>query len=312
MGLVFGGSFFFMKIALEGVSFGQVAWARIVLGALVLGAIVLVTRPRIGDGPVLPREPIVWLHFLVIGVTGSVIPFLLFAWAEQYIASSLASIYNATGPITTALMATLVVRVERLSLGRWIGVGIGITGVILIIGPWQAALSGNLAGQLACLGATLSYGFMLPYARRFLTRRPIAPTTFAFLNVGSAAFVMLLLTPIVAWSPVDLQLPIVLSLLALGAFGTGLANIWNINVLRAWGPTNTATLTYITPVVGVILGVAFLQETLSWHEPIGALVVFLGILLTQGRLRLPRRIDRMPSTAPMLNRRPSTSDRPML
>ena len=96
---------------------------------------------------------------------------------------------------------------------------------------------------------------------------------------------MLLLTPVLASSPVHLTLPIVLCLLALGALGTGLAYIWNINVLRAWGPTNASTVTYVTPVVGVVLGVLVLAETFSWHEPTGALLVLLGILLTQKRLR---------------------------
>ncbi|GAA1959126.1 DMT family transporter [Agromyces allii] len=302
MGLVWGSSFLFMKVALEGVSFGQVAWSRTVLGALALGIIVLIMRPRVPaadgtPGPVLPRERIVWLHFLVVSVTTCVIPYLCFAWAEQYVSSSLASIYNATTPIMTALMATLVFRVERLGLGRWAGVGVGILGVIVVIGPWQySALTGSLAGQLACLVATLCYGFTFGYQRKFLSQRPIAPATFAFLSIGVSAVVMLALTPWLALEPVDLDLAaggdgwlILGALLALGVLGTGLAYIWNINVLRAWGPTATSTVTYVTPVVGVALGVALLGERFSWHEPIGAALVLLGILLTQGRLRMPRR-----------------------
>ncbi|GAA1828660.1 DMT family transporter [Agromyces salentinus] len=295
MGLVWGASFLFMKVALDGVSFGQVAWSRTLLGALALGAIVLVMRPRVTaadgtPGPVLPRERIVWLHFLVVSLTTCVIPYLCFAWAEQYVSSSLASIYNATTPIMTALMATLVFRVERLGLGRWAGVGVGILGVVVVIGPWQySALTGSLAGQLACLVATLCYGFTFGYQRRFLSQRPIAPATFAFLSIGVSAVVMLALTPWLALEPVELDLPVVASLLALGVLGTGLAYIWNINVLRKWGPTATSTVTYVTPLVGVALGFILLGERFSWHEPIGALLVLLGILLAQGRLRMPRR-----------------------
>ncbi|MFF2388280.1 DMT family transporter [Agromyces sp. NPDC058104] len=295
MGLVWGASFLFMKVALDGVSFGQVAWSRTLLGALALGVIVLVTRPRVAGphgapGPVLPREPVVWGHFLVVSLTTCVIPYLCFAWAEQYVSSGLASIYNATTPIMTALMATLVFRVERLGLGRWAGVGVGILGVLVVIGPWQiTALTGSVAGQLACLVATACYGFTFGYQRRFLSGRPIAPATFAFLSIGVSAVVMLALTPVVAIGPVELDWPIVLSLVALGVLGTGLAYIWNINVLRAWGPTGTSTVTYVTPVVGVALGVILLGERFSWHEPIGAALVLLGILLTQGRLRFSRR-----------------------
>lgn len=301
MGLVWGASFLFMKVALDGVSFGQIAWSRTVLGALALGLIVLVTRPHVTSpdgrrGPVLPREPIVWVHFLVVSLTTCVIPYLCFAWAEQYVSSSLASIYNATTPIMTAIMATLVFRVEKLGASRWFGVGLGILGVLVVIGPWQlAGLTGSLAGQIACLVATLCYGITFGYQRRFLSHRPIAPATFAFLSIGTAAVVMLLLTPVLALEPVTLTWPIMLSLLALGVLGTGVAYIWNINVLRAWGPTGISTVTYVTPVVGVALGMAVLGERLSWHEPVGALVVFLGILFAQGRLRFGRR--REPASA---------------
>ena len=297
MGLIWGASFLFMKIALDGVSFGQVAWSRLVLGGLTLGLIVLARRPRVKGGPVLPHEPIVWLHFLVIAITGCVVPHLLFAWAEQYVSSGLASIYNAVTPIMTALLATLAFRVERLARGQAVGVAIGILGVVVIIAPWRhAALTGDLWGQFACLGAATCYGFTFGYARKFLSGRPIAGSTFAFMNIGLAGALMLLLTPVLAWQPVQLSWPIVLSLLALGALGTGLAYIWNINVLRAWGPTNTSTVTYVTPVVGVTLGVIVLAETFSWHEPTGAVLVLFGILLTQKRLRLGRR-SRRPLTA---------------
>lgn len=293
MGLVWGASFLFMKVALDGVSFTQVAWSRLVLGGLTLGLIVLVMRPRAATpagaprAPVLPREPVVWSHFLVIAVSGCVLPYLLFAWAELHVSSSLASIYNATTPIMTALMATLAFRVERLAAAQWAGVAVGVVGVLVIIGPWQyAALTGSLLGQLACLGAALCYGFTFGYTRRFLSKRPIAPATFAFLNIGLAGLIMLIATPVVAWQPVSLDWAITGSLLALGILGTGFAYIWNINVLRAWGPTNTSTVTYVTPVVGVALGVLLLGERFSWHEPLGAVLVLAGILLAQGRLRL--------------------------
>jgi drug/metabolite transporter (DMT)-like permease len=292
MGLVWGSSFLFMKVALGGISFGQVAWTRLVLGGLTLGVIMLVMRAR------LPRKPSVYLHFLVIGIVGCVFPFLLFAWAEQYVSSGLASIYNAVTPIATALMATLVFRVEKLDRSRILGVVVGILGVVIIIGPWSfiandaahGSLFTELAGQLACLGSAICYGFTFSYLRKFVTSKgTVSGITAAFLQVGMGAAVMLLLTPFIALGPVELDLPIVLSLLTLGIFGTGVAYLWNMNVFLAWGPTATSTVTYITPVVGVALGIVLLGETLSWNAPVGALLVFLGILLAQGRLHLPRR-----------------------
>jgi len=284
MGLIWGASFLFMKVALTGVSFGQVAWTRTVLGAMTLGAVILITRQR------LPRERAVWGHFLVLAAVNCVIPYLLFAWAEQYVSSSLASIYNATTPIMTAIMATIAFRVEKLTGSQVFGVVVGIGGVLVIIGPWRGdALAGDLWGQLACLGATLCYGVTYAYMRKFLAHRPITGSTLAFMNIGTAAVYMLLLTPVIAWHPVHLDWAIVGSLVLLGALGTGLAYVWNFNVLRAWGPTNASTVTYITPVVGVLLGVLLLGESLTWNQPVGALLVLCGILFTQKRLKLPVR-----------------------
>ncbi|MGN6762921.1 MAG: DMT family transporter [Leifsonia sp.] len=290
MGLIWGASFLFMKVALVGVSFGQVAWARLVFGAMTLGIIALVMRVR------LPREPIVWLHFAVVAVTYCVIPFLLFAWAEQYVASSLASIYNAVTPITTAILATAAFRVEKLNRDQVLGVIVGVLGVVVVVGPWAVdALGGSLWGQLACLGAVTCYGFSFGYIRRFISPRDVSATASAFLNIGIAAVIMIVLTPVVAWHPITFSWPVLLSLLGLGALGTGVVYIWNMNVLRAWGPTVTSGVTYVTPVIGVALGILILGEHLTWNEPVGALVVIAGILLTQQRVRLLTRRQAEPA-----------------
>ena len=285
MGLIWGSSFLFMKVSLDGLSFTQIAWSRLVLGGITLGIIVLLSRQR------LPREPIVWVHFIVLAVVNCVIPHLAFAWAEQYVSSGLASIYNAVTPIMTAILATLAFRVEKLAGGQVLGVAIGIAGVLVIIGPWKyAALNGDLLGQLACLLAALCYGFSYSYVRKFLSHRPIPGATFAFLNIGLAGAIMLVLTPVIAWQPVQLSPVIIGSLLLLGILGTGFAYIWNINVLRAWGPTAASTVTYVTPVVGVLLGVLILGERFSWNEPLGAVLVLVGILFTQQRIRRGSRL----------------------
>jgi drug/metabolite transporter (DMT)-like permease len=284
MGLVWGASFLFMKVALVGVSYGQIAWSRELLGALTLGLVMIVGRHR------LPREGVVYLHFIVIAVTNCVIPHLLFAWAEQHVSSGLAAIYNSVTPIATAILVAVAFRVERLGRGQIFGVVLGIVGVVVIIAPWQFTdLSGDLWGQLACIAAAVSYGVAIGYMRRFVSHRPISGTTIAFLNIGTAAAIMLLLTPVLVVGPVRLTFPVVASLVLLGALGTGLAYIWNIGVLRAWGPTSASTVTYLIPVIAVVLGFLVLGETLSWHEPVGAALVLLGILYTQQRLRLGRR-----------------------
>jgi drug/metabolite transporter (DMT)-like permease len=283
-GIVWGSSFLFMKVALEGLSAAQVVWSRLVLGALTLGLFVLLRRES------LPRSLRVWGHMGVLALSFYILPFLLFAWAQQYVSSGLASIYNATTPIMTAVMAWLVFRVEKLGAAQIAGILVGILGVMVIIAPWQGLdLSQSLLAQFAILGATACYGFSLAYMRRFASNTGTSAVVFSFLNVGIAAAVMVLLTPVVALSPISLDPAIVGCLLLLGCLGTGVAYIWNQNVLRAWGPTRSSTVTYITPIVGVLLGILVLGEHISWNEPAGALLVFLGILLAQNRLRLGRR-----------------------
>lgn len=288
-----------MKVGLTGVSFGQVAWSRTVLGAITLAIMILVARQR------LPREPVVWAHFGVLALANCVVPYLLFSWAEQFVSSGLASILNATTPIMTVVMATLAFRVEKLTKAQLAGVLLGIFGVLVIIGPWRSeSVEGSLWGQLACLGATACYGFAYAYTRKFVAHRAITGTTYAFMTIGLGAVIFIVLTPIVAWHPVRLDFWVVGSLLLLGALGTGLAYAWNFDVLRAWGPTSASTVTYITPIVGVLLGVLILGERLSWNEPVGAVLVFIGILLAQNRLRLgsrsqqsATRADAVPATA---------------
>lgn len=281
MGLAWGSSFLFMKVALDGVSFTQIAWSREILGAIAIGIVMLLGRHK------LPREPIMYLHFVVIALTNCVIPHLLFAWSQQHISSGLAAIYNSLTPIATVILVAVVFRVETLRRDQVMGVLLGIVGVLIIIAPWQFTdISADIWGQLACLAAAILYGFATGYLRKFVSHRPITGTTVAFMNVGTAAVIMLLLTPFLAIGPVDLSAPVIGSLLLLGAISTGVAYIWNIGVLRAWGPTNVSTVTYLVPVVAVALGFFILGETLSWHEPVGAVLVLIGILFTQERITI--------------------------
>ncbi|MFJ4037878.1 DMT family transporter [Microbacterium sp. NPDC090007] len=283
-GIVWGSSFLFIAVALTGLTPAQVAGGRLLFGALALSAIMLIRRER------LPRGRRTWGHLLVLGVTFCVIPFLLFAWAEQHVSSGLASIFNATTPIMTAIMAWAAFRVESLRPGQLVGIAVGIVGVAIIIAPGAVTEVGDsTVAQLALLAATACYGFSLAYMRRFLGDSGLTGIAFAFGYIAPAAGIMVALSPLILAEPMRLDLPVVASIVALGVLGTGVAYVWNQNTLRAWGPTRASTVTYITPVVGVGLGILVLGESISWNEPVGAAVVFLGILLVQQRLRIGRR-----------------------
>jgi drug/metabolite transporter (DMT)-like permease len=284
LALVWGSSFFFIKVGLAGLSPGQVAWARLVFGALALAVIVLARRRP------LPRELVVWGHLAVVGTLMCVVPFLLFSWAEQHISSGLASIFNATTPLLTMLISAVALKAEKITRAGATGLVLGFAGVLVIVGVWHGiSLGTNLTAQLACLGATTCYGLSFVYLRRFLAPRGLDTPTLAFGQVGIGAVLMLALTPVLASSPVHASWPVVLSMLALGVLGTGVAYVWNTNIVTAWGASNAVTVTYLTPVVGVVLGVAILDEPLSWNQPVGAVLVIAGILAAHGRLTLRSR-----------------------
>ncbi|ADJ46670.1 transport protein [Amycolatopsis mediterranei S699] len=283
LAVVWGASFLFIKVGLGGLSPGQVALARVALGALALAAVLVVRRRP------LPRDPVLWGHLAVVSVLLCVVPFLLFSWAEQYIPSGLASIFNATTPLVTMLLAAAALPEERFTPPRVLGLLLGFAGVLTIVGVWHGIdVSHQLTAQLACLGATTCYGACFVYMRRFLSPRGTDPVVVAFGQTASATVILGLLTPVIAVTPVHLSLPVVGSMVALGVFGTGLAYVWNTRIIAAWGAANASAVTYLTPVVGVLLGVLVLGEPVSWNQPAGALLVIAGILAAHGKLRLRR------------------------
>lgn len=281
LAFAWGSSFLFMKIGLEGLSAGQVALGRIALGALALVAIMVFTRRK------WPREPRVWLHLAVVGAAMCTVPFTLFAWAETMIPSTVASIVNASTPIMTLLLTPLLLPTEKLSRTQRFGLFIGIIGVIVLVGPWRMIMSGDsvsLPGMLAALGATVCYGFGGLYMRRFLAGVGYDSITIAAVQMITATGLSLLIAPLVSLGPVTLTTPVVLAMLTLGILGSGIAYIWFTMTVRAWGAARASTVTYLTPVVGVTFGALFLGEGVHWNEPVGGLIVILGIVASQGLL----------------------------
>ncbi|MGW3967307.1 DMT family transporter [Amycolatopsis sp. NPDC005003] len=189
---VWGASFLFIKVGLGGLSPGQVALARVALGALALAGILLARRRP------LPRTPTLWAHLAVVSVLLCVVPFLLFSWAEQYISSGLASIFNATTPLITMLLAAAALPEERFTPPRVLGLLLGFLGVLTIVGVWHGIdVSHQLTAQLACLGATTCYGACFVYLRRFVSPRGTDPVVVAFGQTASATVILGLLTPVV-------------------------------------------------------------------------------------------------------------------
>ncbi|MGB3770650.1 MAG: DMT family transporter [Rhodococcus sp. (in: high G+C Gram-positive bacteria)] len=266
-----------MKVGLDGLSFVQVVLARLVLGALTLAVLLRLMHVR------LPRRGKVWAHSCVLAVFQCIVPWLLFAWAEQEVDSATASIFNATTPLMTTVLAFVVLPTERPTALRSAGLVLGFIGILVVFAPWADGLSGSVGAQLACLGATTSYGVALVYLRRFVIPLGVPSLAVAALQIGIAAALMLVATPVVALDSVSLTLPVVASMVALGCAGTGLAFLWNTNVVTGWGPSAASTVTYLSPVVGIVLGAAVLGEAVTWNAVAGTALIIVGVLATTRR-----------------------------
>lgn len=285
LALTWGSSFLFIKIALDGgVAPAEIVLLRLVLGAVTLNAILLATRHR------WPREGKLIGHLAVVAFLLCVLPLLLFAWAGQFIPSGLSSIYNATTPLMTMAIALVIIPNEKLSRLRGFGILVGALGILAVLSPWSITDSaGSLAetgwAQTACLLGTASYGLAFGYMRRFVSGHGYEASTIAAVQVTLAAVMMLIPAPFIlggssiAWSP-----SILIAILVLGIFGSGIAYIWNTTIVQAWGATPASTVTYLSPLVGVVLGILILGESLSWNQPVGGAVTIVGILISQGAI----------------------------
>lgn len=285
LAVLWGASYLFMKVSLEGLSPAQVMLGRLALGGLFLAGVMAVTGRR------WPRGARTWGALAAISVFLCVAPFSLYAWAGERIPSGLSSIYNATTPIAALLVSLVVLPDERLTRARVRGLLLAFLGVGVVAAPWNAlgtsdgGAGASFPAQLACLGANLCYGIGFVLSRRLLRGTGHDAVTVAAGQVAAATAVGLVVAPFIGgFEPVHVTAPVLGGILVLGTAGTGLAYILNTRIIAAWGATTAATVTYLTPVVGVVLGVLVLGETVHWHEPAGAVLVVLGILVSQGRL----------------------------
>jgi drug/metabolite transporter (DMT)-like permease len=268
---VWGASFLFIKVADRDLAAVDVALGRVALGAGVLVFALAFGRSR------LPRGRGAWGHLALVGLIGNAIPFMLFAYGETRISSVLAGLWNATTPLLVLLVATFMLPDERPTGRRVAGLFVGFAGVVVVLAPWRGLGGSELLGQLMCLGAAACYGFAFPYTRRFIAWRPESGTALSAGQLLCATAWLAVTTVFVGGAPGGVSLEVVLSLLALGALGTGLAYILNYAIVRAAGATTAATVTYLVPIVSTALGVIVLGESVAWNQPVGAALALAAV-----------------------------------
>jgi drug/metabolite transporter (DMT)-like permease len=155
--------------------------------------------------------------------------------------------------------------------------------VLVVLAPWEGIGGGSLLGALACIGAATCYGLGFPYLRRHVAGRPETAVAVSAVQVSLGGLLLLPVAPLVALPDALPGVDAWLSILALGALGTGVAYVLNFNVVRSAGAQTASMVTYLVPVFAVVFGVSILNEPLSWHEPAGGALIIAGVALTQRR-----------------------------
>jgi drug/metabolite transporter (DMT)-like permease len=291
LALIWGSSFLWIKLALHALAPIQIALVRVALGATVLLALCLTARQR------LPHGRTVWAHLGVAAIFGTLIPFALLGVGQQTIDSGVTGVLNATTPLWALLIGIMVRTERRLSAVRLGGLLLGFTGTLLIFAPWQ---SGEALGwgALAILGATASYGLSYVYVGKFLSAGTGSPLGMPAAQLVAATAIGALVLPVAGLQPIRLEPLALVAVAVLGVFGTGIGFVLNYRLIVDEGATNAATVTYLLPVVSVLLGAVILQEHITLPVIAGMVVVLAGV----GMSRWQRRVvpAEQPDSAPIL------------
>jgi len=284
---IWGCSFLFISVGVRELPPLYLALGRVIAGSLVLVTILAVKRES------LPREPRLWLHSFVVGAIGSAIPWTLFGYGEQRIPSLLAGIWNGITPLIVLPIAVLLFRTETFSLQKVSGLIIGFAGMLVVLGAWNVEGGADLTGQALCMLAAVFYGLAIPYQKRFIAGTTLSGTALSASLLLCATVQLAIVAPIVTRqappAPWSLSIEVVLSVVALGALGSGLAFVLSLRNIRLIGASRSSMVTYLMPVFSILVGVIVLHEHITWYQPVGGLVVLLGVAVSQGLLGSLRR-----------------------
>lgn len=278
LSVLWGGSFFFVGIAVRELPTFTLVLTRVGLAAALLLPLALAL------GHALPRTLAGWTPFAVMAVLNNLIPFSLIFHGQREVSSGLASVLNATTPLWSVLIAHVLTQDEKLDAKRIMGVLLGILGVGVLAGP--EALFGraaNLLGMLAILAGAISYGLSGVWGRRLKGTPPIV-TAACQLTCST-----LLLLPVTAlldqpWTLPAPDWPTVAAVLALATLSTALAYIVFFHIMAVSGPSNVLLVTLLIPVTAILLGTTLLGEALLARQLAGALVIGAALLVIDGRL----------------------------
>lgn len=285
LGAIWGGSFFFARIAVQEIGPLMLVLLRVSIAACALHVWLAATGTRFG--PALAQAP----RLLLLGLLNNAIPFSLIFMGQTELGAGLASVLNATTPFWTALVAAWLIAGERLSVRKVAGVLVGIAGTAVMLAPGLVAgLGGPAWAKLLLVGASLSYALAFVVAKRI---EGLAPQQMAAGQLTASTLIMLPVALFAhggggvaeasggAWSAV----------LSLALVSTAFAYILYFRILAAAGATNASLVTLIVPASAVLLGAVFLGERLEAFEIGGMGLIAAGLVVIDGRLLRRRSRD---------------------
>lgn len=279
LGFFWGSSYLFIKIGVDhGLEPFTLIAFRLLIGFGLLATVVAIAREP------LPRDPRMYGHLFVMGVINIAIPFTLITFAEQTVDSSLAAVINSGVPLFVIVIAALFLKGETVTLNRVAGLVVGFIGVAILVGFNVIDLgSANAVGELALVGATISYAAGNVYAKAHVHGlRPMIPALFqVFFGLVVTATLALATEHPLATIPGPEAL---FAVVWLGLFGSGLAYLSYFRILQHWGATRTSMVAYLLPVVGIVLGAIVLSEAVSPSTLLGGVLVVGGVALVNARI----------------------------
>jgi drug/metabolite transporter (DMT)-like permease len=278
LSLLWGGSFFFAKIAVL-----ELPPLTVALGRVAIAAAILLTLAR-ATAVALPATLAAWRPYALMGLLNNALPFTLLFWGQTHIPSGLAAILNATTPLFTVLVAHVATADEKLTAARLAGLTAGLAGVVMMIGPDVLRDFGaNVLAQLACLLAAISYAFAGVYGRRFRGE----PALRVAAGQLTASSVILVLPVALIDRPWMLSAPsgkAIMALVALAALSTALGYLIFFRILARAGATNVSLVTFLIPVSAILLGTLVLGEHLATRHFAGMAAIALGLAAIDGRV----------------------------
>src|SRR5438093_10310115 len=278
LGFMWGSSYLFIKIGVDhGLPPFTLIALRLGIGFLLLASVVVYAREP------LPREPRMYGHLLVMAIVNIAIPFALITFAEQTVDSSLAAALNSAVPLFVIVIASIFLTGETITVNRVAGLLIGFVGVAILVGFDITDLgSANTIGEIALIGATVSYALGAVYSRAHIHGlRPMIPALF---QVGFALVIVTVLA-FVFEKPLAVSFipESILAVVWLGLLGSGLAYLVFFRILGRWGATRTSLVAYLLPVYGIALGALVLHEPIAVSMLIGTALIIGGIALVNSR-----------------------------